>query len=65
MPAKLTYIFYKNWCFSNRKTVYGSILSQKELFKNIIKSPGEGVVKSIAVGERQAVDKNQVLIELM
>ncbi|MBC7426125.1 MAG: biotin/lipoyl-binding protein [Bacteroidia bacterium] len=33
--------------------------------ENIIKSPGEGVVKSIAVGEKQAVDKNQVLIELM
>jgi len=30
--------------------------------ENIIKSPVDGIVKSIAVKEKQAVDKNQTLI---
>lgn len=32
--------------------------------ENVIKSPGEGVVKMVKVKERETVDKNQVLIEL-
>jgi len=32
--------------------------------ENVIKSPGAGKIKSIKVKERDAVDKNQVLIEL-
>lgn len=32
--------------------------------ENIIKSPGDGIIKNIKVAEKQAVDKNQVLIEL-
>ena len=32
--------------------------------ENVIKSPGAGIVKSIKVKERDAVEKNQVLIEL-
>jgi biotin carboxyl carrier protein len=31
--------------------------------ENIIKSPGEGVVKSIKVKKGQSVEKNQILIE--
>lgn len=33
--------------------------------ENVIKSPGAGTVKSIRVKERDAVEKNQVLIELI
>jgi biotin carboxyl carrier protein len=33
--------------------------------ENVIKSPGAGIVKSIKVKERDAVEKNHVLIELM
>jgi biotin carboxyl carrier protein len=32
--------------------------------ENVIKSPGSGKVKSIKVKERDAVEKNQVLMEL-
>jgi biotin carboxyl carrier protein len=32
--------------------------------ENIIKSPGEGVVKKININKGQAVEKNQVLIEI-
>lgn len=32
--------------------------------ENVIKSPGNGVVKSVKVKERDAVEKNQVLVEL-
>lgn len=32
--------------------------------ENIIKSPGEGVVKKISIQKGQAVEKNQVLIEV-
>ena len=32
--------------------------------ENVIKSPGEGTVKFVKVKERDAVEKNQVLIEL-
>ncbi|MFI5134786.1 MAG: acetyl-CoA carboxylase biotin carboxyl carrier protein subunit [Chitinophagales bacterium] len=33
--------------------------------ENVIKSPGSGVVKSIKVKERDAVEKNQILVELV
>lgn len=32
--------------------------------ENVIKSPGNGIVKSIKIKERDSVEKNQVLIEL-
>lgn len=32
--------------------------------ENVIKSPGIGVIKSISVGNKDAVDKGQILLEL-
>jgi biotin carboxyl carrier protein len=32
--------------------------------ENILKSPGDGIVKNILVKQGQAVEKNQILIEL-
>ena len=40
------------------------IILEAMKMENVLKSAGDGVVKSIEVAKGQAVDKNQILIEL-
>lgn len=42
----------------------GVLVLEAMKMENLIKSPGDGVVKSIAVKKGEAVEKNQVLIRL-
>ena len=41
----------------------GFLRASKHSVKNILKSPGDGVIKTIHVSKGQSVDKNQLLIE--
>ena len=61
MPGLVVNIFVKE----GDAVLEGDKLLTLEAMKmeNILKSPGDGIIKKINIGKTQTVDKNQILIE--
>ncbi|MEY3419934.1 MAG: hypothetical protein RIR48_214, partial [Bacteroidota bacterium] len=61
MPGMVVNIFVKE----GDSVLEGEKLLTLEAMKmeNILKSPGEGIIKKINIEKTQSVDKNQILIE--